>query len=129
MPAADAKRTETARAVSTPRACGGCGAPLVGGRPQRRYCDGRCRARASRQRQTQRGARTQADNAVLPELLPLLLTADEAAALLRKTRTAIYAMVERGQLPGVTRVGRSLLFHRDQLLDWLDQKRTPSLEE
>ena len=50
MPIADEKLTQTARAVSTPRVCPGCGAPLTGGRPQRQYCDGRCRARASRER-------------------------------------------------------------------------------
>ena len=32
------------------------------------------------------------------DTLPLLLTAAETAQLLRTTRTAIYAMVERGQL-------------------------------
>jgi len=61
--------------------------------------------------------------------LPVLLTADETADLLRTSRAAIYAMTERGQLPGATRIGRRLLFRRDVLLDWLDQKRTRSLEE
>ena len=61
--------------------------------------------------------------------LPVLLTADESANLLRTSRTAIYAMTERGQLPGVTRIGRRVLYRRDDLLDWLDQKRTPLLEE
>ena len=36
--------------------------------------------------------------------LPRLLTIDEAAELLRTTRRAIYAMVERRQLPGVVRI-------------------------
>jgi len=60
---------------------------------------------------------------------PYLLTGDEVAALLRKTRKAIYAMVERGQLPGVTRIGRRLLFRRAELLDWLRQKSAPSPKE
>ena len=58
--------------------------------------------------------------------MPVLLTADETAAILRTTRKGIYAMVERGQLPGVTRVGRRVLVRSDALLRWLDQKSTPS---
>ena len=54
--------------------------------------------------------------------LPSLLTVDEAAALLRTTRRAIYAMVERRQIPGVIRLRRRLLFRADQLVHWLDQK-------
>ena len=61
--------------------------------------------------------------------LPVLLTAHEAAELLRTTRRAIYAMIERGQLPGVIRVRRRVLVRADDLLDWLDQKRAPSSEE
>jgi excisionase family DNA binding protein len=52
----------------------------------------------------------------------VLATPDEVAALLRTSRKAVYAMVERCQLPGVIRVGRRVLFHRDALLDWLRQK-------
>ena len=58
--------------------------------------------------------------------LPPLLTVDDVAAYLRTTRHAIYAMVERQQLPRPFRVGRRLLIRRDELLDWLDQKRAPS---
>ncbi len=54
--------------------------------------------------------------------LPLLLTADDVAALLRTSRKGVYVSAERGQLPGVVRIGRRLLFRRDDLLDWLGQK-------
>lgn len=58
--------------------------------------------------------------------LPLYLTADKVAALLRTTRAAIYTMSERGLLPGATRVGRRLLVCRDELIGWLKQNRVPS---
>jgi excisionase family DNA binding protein len=61
-----------------------------------------------------------------PDRLPLYLTVEEVAALLRTTRVAVCAMVGRAQIPGVTRVGRRLLFNRGCLVDWLDQNRAPS---
>ena len=61
--------------------------------------------------------------------LPILLTVDEAAALLRTTRRAIYAMIARRQLPGVVRVRRRVLLRSEALLHWLEQKSAPSLEE
>jgi excisionase family DNA binding protein len=59
---------------------------------------------------------------------PILLTPNEVAELLRTSRKAIYTMVERGQLPGVVRIGRRVLIRQDSLLDWLRRKSTPSLE-
>ena len=58
-----------------------------------------------------------------------LLTAAEVADVLRTSPKATYAMIARGQLPGVVRIGRRVLVREDELLDWLDQKRVPSLEE
>ena len=52
-----------------------------------------------------------------------------SAEPLRTTRRAIYAMVDRHQLPGVIRIRRRVLFRADDLLHWLDQKRAPSPEE
>ena len=60
---------------------------------------------------------------------PHLLTTTEVADLLRTSQKATYAMIARGQLPGVIRIGRRVLVRADVLLDWLDQKRVPSLEE
>ncbi len=60
---------------------------------------------------------------------PVLLTVDEAAALLRTTRRAMYAMVERRQLPGVVRLRRRVLFRAEALLDWVDQKSAPLPKE
>ena len=61
--------------------------------------------------------------------ISLLLTVDDAADLLRTTRRAIYAMLERRQLPGIIRIRRRVLFRSAELLEWLDQKRAPSLKE
>jgi excisionase family DNA binding protein len=61
--------------------------------------------------------------------MPMLLTVDDAADLLRTTKRAVYAMIERRQLPGITRIGRRVLLRADDLLHWLDQKRAPSLQE
>ena len=60
---------------------------------------------------------------------PVFLTAREVGNILRTSRTAVYAMVERDQLPGVTRIGRRMLIRRDALLDWLDQKSALSPQE
>ena len=59
---------------------------------------------------------------------PTLLLVSEVAAILRTSPKAVYAMVERGQLPGVVRLGRRVLVRRDDLLHWLRHKSAPSLE-
>lgn len=56
-----------------------------------------------------------------------LMTPDEVATVLRTSRAAVYKMQERGQLPGVRRIGRRLLFDRATLLDWMGQNPTSSL--
>ena len=61
--------------------------------------------------------------------LPQFLTTTEVADLLRTSPKATYAMIARGQLPGVVRIGRRVLVREDELVDWLDQKRTPSPKE
>jgi excisionase family DNA binding protein len=68
-------------------------------------------------------------DAVLGVPLPFLLTVPDVAELLRTTPAAIYSMKERGQLPGVTQVGRRVLFRSDKLVDWLRQESAPSLKE
>ena len=55
-------------------------------------------------------------------------TTSEVADILRTSRAAIYAMVERGQLRGVTRIGRRILIQREALLNWLHERRAPSPE-
>lgn len=62
------------------------------------------------------------------DALPLYLTPDEAASLIRTSRKAIYVMVERRQLPGVARIGRRLLVRTESLLSFLDQQGAKSLQ-
>jgi excisionase family DNA binding protein len=61
--------------------------------------------------------------------LPVLLTVPETASLLRTTVKAVYAMVERRQLPGVVRLGRRVLIRSEVLLNSLDQSRASLLKE
>jgi excisionase family DNA binding protein len=75
-----------------------------------------------------RGACVETTMTPRPEL-PVLLTVDETAVLLRTTRKAIYSLIERRHVPGVTRIGRRVLFRADDLLHWLGQKRAPSPKE
>jgi excisionase family DNA binding protein len=63
-------------------------------------------------------------NATRP--MPVLLTVNDVAVLLRTTKRAVYAMIERRQLPGLVRIGRRVLLRADALLHWLDQKSAPS---
>ena len=62
-----------------------------------------------------------------PEVV--LLTVNEVAAVLRTSQKAIYAMIERGQLPGVRRIGRRVLVRRAELLHWLDHNCASSPKE
>ncbi len=58
------------------------------------------------------------------DALPVLLTIEEAAGLLRTSAGSIYQRVARGQLTkadGLVRDGRRVLFHRDRLLQFLER--------
>ena len=50
-----------------------------------------------------------------PGRVPTLLTATEIAGLLRTSKKAVYAMIERQQLPGVVRIGRRVLIREEAL--------------
>jgi len=57
---------------------------------------------------------------------PLLLTVRELAALMGRTEKSVRHRIERGQLPGVTRIGGSVYFRRDEVLRFLSEGRGPS---
>lgn len=60
------------------------------------------------------------------EGFPKLLTVPEVADKLRTSAKAIYSMNDRGQLPGVVRVGRRILVDQAELVAFLDRNSTPS---
>ena len=72
---------------------------------------------------------TRRDNRLGNRDLAPLLTVDEVAGLLRRSSKSIYSMIERGQLPGVTRLGRRVLVRRDDLLRSLGESRVSSRKE
>jgi len=53
--------------------------------------------------------------------LPEIITVDELRALMRVDRKTIYALVARGEIPGVRRLGRAIRIHRDAVLRWIAQ--------
>ena len=53
--------------------------------------------------------------------LPDVLTVDETAALLRMDRKTVYNAIQRGEIPGARRLGRSIRLSRDAVLAWLSQ--------
>jgi excisionase family DNA binding protein len=58
-----------------------------------------------------------------------LLTVDEVAMVLRTTRKAVYALVERQQLPGVCRLGRRVLIRHDALVEFIDHNTARHRQE
>ncbi len=97
--------------------------------PRWRHSQATGRPGNPRSSQTGRGGEGRPTGGPSEPRLPILLTVDEAAELLRTTRRAIYMMIERDQLPGLTRIGRRVLLRSADLLHWLDQKRAPSPKE
>lgn len=51
------------------------------------------------------------------------MTTKELAVLIRSTPEAIRAMRYRGTAPRGSRVGRRVLWHRDDVTAWLDARR------
>lgn len=47
-----------------------------------------------------------------------VVTADELATLLRLDRKTVYAMIKRGEIPGVRRFGRAVRIHVATVLQW-----------
>lgn len=72
-------------------------------------------------------APTDIDAAHAPDPPVEVLTVDELAALLRLDRKTVYAAINRSEIPGARRFGRTVRIHRDTVLQWLadGQGRAP----
>jgi excisionase family DNA binding protein len=53
------------------------------------------------------------------DTLPLLLTPAEVGELLRTSVKGVYTMRDRGMIPGSFKLGRKLLFRRDEVLSFV----------
>jgi excisionase family DNA binding protein len=59
----------------------------------------------------------------------LLLTVEEAAPLFRRSRSSLYAAIQRGEVKvGVVRIGSKILISRLAILRWLESAGLPSSE-
>jgi excisionase family DNA binding protein len=53
--------------------------------------------------------------------LPRILTPEELAAILRLRKRSVYEAINRGDIPGVRRIGRKIRIDRDCVLAWLSE--------
>lgn len=60
---------------------------------------------------------------------PVLLTVVETAVLLNIPTSTAYLLIERGVLPGVIRVGRSIRISRGSLDAWIREQASPMLDD
>lgn len=49
--------------------------------------------------------------------VPVFMTIEEAAELLRLNSGSLYKMAQRGEIPGARKIGRAWRIHRPTLLD------------
>ena len=55
----------------------------------------------------------------------MLVTADEAAGFLSLSRSQVYELAKRREIPSI-RIGRSVRFPLDALRRWIDEKQADS---
>lgn len=58
-----------------------------------------------------------------------VLTIKEAAKLLHCSVPTLYSKHSKGELPGVSKVGKRLLFNRQILLDWINEKQQKTVAQ
>ncbi len=63
--------------------------------------------------------RTRRSDSGADPVLPMVLTPDELAKMLRVRRRSVYEAISRGDIPGVRRIGRKVRIDRDSVLAWM----------
>ncbi len=58
-----------------------------------------------------------------PSVESPVMTVDELAALLRVNRKSVYEAIQRGEIPGIRRIGRTVRASREAVLAWLREGR------
>jgi excisionase family DNA binding protein len=53
------------------------------------------------------------------QLEPEVMTVDELADFMRVDRKSIYAAIQRREIPGVTKLGKTIRIHRPTVVAWL----------
>ena len=62
---------------------------------------------------------SETNNATSSTSRPEVMTADEVADLLRVNRKTVYAAFKKGEIPGGRRLGATIRFSRERVLQWL----------
>jgi len=62
-------------------------------------------------------------------LLKPLLTMDECANLLKVSTPALAMIIHRRTAPRVMKLGKSVRFHPDDIIDWMDSLRGIQVEK
>ena len=57
--------------------------------------------------------------------LPMFVSCDELADILRVNRKSIYSAAKRGEIPGVRRIGKTIRFHTASVLAWFAASTRP----
>ncbi len=55
---------------------------------------------------------------MIPDSFPPFLSVDQLAEVLKINRKTVYAAIERGEIPGVRRIGNTIRIARSAIEEW-----------
>ena len=81
----------------------------------------------------ERGTGEQGTGGIMPPVrapggadeLPEFITVEETASMLRLDRKTVYSMIERNELPGARRCGRTYRLYRPSVVSWFTAELRP----